>query len=87
MENTCSEVLMKRAKNTLLHSPVAKKLKNPNLKYLFIIISLYGIMVICHGFMIETQVQGNNVQGSKVQGISLCLYSETKLPVFSHFFS
>lgn len=40
MENVCNEVLVKRAKNTLLHSPVAKKLKNPNFKYLF-------FMVLC----------------------------------------
>lgn len=40
MENVCNEILVKRAKSTLLHFPVAKKLKNPNFKYLF-------IMVLC----------------------------------------
>lgn len=40
MENVCHEVLMKRARNTLLPAPVAKNLKNPNFKYSF-------IMVLC----------------------------------------
>lgn len=31
MENMCTEVFIKRDKNMLFHSPVAKKLKNPKL--------------------------------------------------------